>query len=131
MTAVPHPEFGRFWSKVDVRGPDECWPWIACRDNHGYGMLAVFHRHGPFKAHRIAYLLGVHGVLPPRVEVCHRCDNPPCCNPAHLFAGTHHENMLDAAAKGRIGVHPNSLANLHPGRPGHVGAREELVSCPI
>lgn len=53
-----------------------------------------------FLAHRVAYFIA-HGEIPDRMSVCHHCDNPPCCNPEHLFIGTHDDNMHDRAVKGR------------------------------
>lgn len=92
----------RFWSKVDRSGgPDACWPWTAGRRS-GYGSFMVSRR--PFirtTAHRVAVLL-TNGPVDKDLLVCHRCDNPPCCNPAHLFVGTHTDNMRDAAQKDRL-----------------------------
>lgn len=87
----------RFWTKVDVRGPDECWKWLACRrrKSEGYG---AFGRNQV--AHRVAWEL-TNGVIPDGMLVLHRCDNPPCVNPAHLFLGSQYDNIHDCFAKGR------------------------------
>jgi hypothetical protein len=88
----------RFWRKVDRRGDDECWPWLGGRTKTGYGRLRIVD--GYEYAHRFAYRL-IHGSIPQGKDVCHSCDNPPCCNPAHLWPGTSQENTLDSAKKGR------------------------------
>jgi HNH endonuclease len=87
-----------FWQRVDVRGPDDCWTWRKGKNGSGYGVLYI-HRKS-INAQRIAYQLH-YGVDPGDREVCHTCDNPPCCNPYHLFLGTHADNMRDREAKGR------------------------------
>ncbi len=89
----------RFWSKVDKRGPDECWPWTAQRDRDGYGKFWL--RGRDHAAHRVVIEVEG-GELPEGKVVCHRCDNPPCVNPAHLFVGTVSDNNRDAVAKGRL-----------------------------
>ena len=88
-----------FWANVQVGGPDECWPWLRGSVNkYGHGSLLV---NGARKlAHRHAYEL-TKGPIPEGLFVCHSCDNPPCCNPAHLWVGTNIENAHDRDKKGR------------------------------
>lgn len=79
-------------------GPDACWPYTGTRLPKGYGSHKANHRH--WYAHRVAYEQ-TYGPIADGLEVCHKCDNPPCCNPTHLFLGTHAENMQDKIDKGR------------------------------
>lgn len=88
----------RLWSYIDRSGgPDACWPWTGSRDRRGYGK--VFWDGHLATVTRVVWTV-THGA-PPEHHACHTCDNPPCCNPAHLFDGTRTENMQDAARKGR------------------------------
>jgi hypothetical protein len=92
-----------WWSKVDKRGPDDCWPWKAGRDKDGYGKFAIGlggkkQRH--VRAHRFGYEALV-GPIPPGHVVCHSCDNPPCQNPTHWFTGTPLDNNDDKVRKNR------------------------------
>lgn len=89
----------RFWSKVEIGGLDECWPWTGRKHKFGYG--AMMFRRKIYTAHRLAYLL-VRGEFDEKLDCCHRCDNPPCCNPLHLFLGTAKDNITDAINKGRF-----------------------------
>lgn len=89
----------RFWQRVDKRGPGECWEWTALRQKRGYGIVSW---HGKLMlAHRVALNLS-DGDFDSPLHVCHSCDNPPCCNPAHLWRGTDLDNSHDAATKGRL-----------------------------
>lgn len=96
----------RFWSKVDRKSDLECWPWMSYRNPAGYGS---FWLPKPIKsmklAHRVAWEL-THGSIPRRegpeeIFVCHKCDVQECCNPSHLFLGTHQDNVDDRERKGR------------------------------
>jgi hypothetical protein len=92
-----------WWKKVDVRGPDECWPWKRSCTPNGYGKHQVGlggHEQRHVSAHRFGYEVLV-GPIPEGMYVCHRCDNPPCCNPSHWFLGTPKDNNDDKVAKGR------------------------------
>lgn len=88
----------RFWSKVRTAGHSECWTWTSSRHYAGYGEIWWDGKRR--KAHRIAWQL-TYGLVPDGMLVCHHCDNPPCCNPAHLFLGTNAANMADRNNKGR------------------------------
>lgn len=89
----------RFWSKVDQSGgPDACWPWMASRDELGYGFFSL--RGRMVKTHRLAYTLS-YGPIPEGIDVCHGCDYPPCCNPRCLWPGTDATNSEDKVLKGR------------------------------
>lgn len=102
----------RFWSKVDSRGDNECWPWTGCKTAFGYGRMSAAGRVS-LKAHRVSYALSVRA-SPGRWMVCHSCDNPECCNPDHLFLGTHKDNTMDAMVKGRLVMPPVYSRSNHP-----------------
>ena len=106
----------RFWARVDKHGPkvrpelSPCWLWLGRMDKDGYGLLKIDGM--TVRAHRYAFYLRYGVWLAP----CglHHCDNPPCCNPEHVFEGTVSDNNKDAAAKHR---------SLSPYGSTHVGAK--------
>lgn len=89
----------RFWEKVDVRCDDECWPWTRARYRNGYGAFSVGGRHTT--AHRVALVLSG-GHIETGQVARHTCDNPPCCNPRHVVAGTQVQNMADCIERDRL-----------------------------
>jgi hypothetical protein len=90
----------KFFERVEVRDTG-CWEWVGPVDQCGYGVLSYLGRRT--MAHRaMVMLLGI--IIPPGKIIMHKCDNPPCVNPAHLRVGTHHANHLDCVRKGRYVV---------------------------
>jgi hypothetical protein len=100
------------WRFIAKAGPRDCWEWQGTRDQDGYGRISVQRK--TMAAHRLAFELG-HGVSADGLHVCHSCDNPGCCNPAHLFLGTNTENHKDKVSKGRqaCGEQANSVLTDH------------------
>lgn len=88
-----------FWSRVDkCDWVEVCWEWTRARFPDGYGVMKF--KGKSTGTHRIAWML-TNGDIPDGMEICHECDNPPCCNPHHLFLGTKDQNQADKANKGR------------------------------
>jgi hypothetical protein len=106
-------DVSRFWSKVSRSDADNCWPWTGCTDKDGYGQIGYWDGHSVVRAHRVAFSLA-NGEFPEKLCVCHRCDNPPCCNHAHLFLGTNQENTADRTLKGRSAAGARNGTIVHP-----------------
>lgn len=104
----------RFWRGVDRRGEDECWEWQKYK-KRGYGYIGV--DGFAMITSRVAWVIA-NGQIPEGMIVCHKCDNPSCCNPNHLFIGTDLDNCRDRDAKGRGydrtgGKHGRATTNEH------------------
>lgn len=117
MPARARPLAERFWPKVDVRGPDECWPWLGARNSGGYGIIRDIDTR-LISASRASLI--VDGRDPGALWALHSCDNPVCVNPAHLRPGTQAENLLEAVDRGR---HTPGTARLTPALVTEIRAR--------
>ncbi len=103
-----------FFQKVDkIAGPAECWPWKGAKDRKGYGVTSINGKF--FLAHRASYFFS-RGSVDAKLKVCHTCDNPPCCNPSHLFQGTSKDNSDDMVSKGRQSRGDSHAQALTPSR---------------
>lgn len=147
---TPAEQIAVFWSRVNKDGPTQphmdtpCWVWGGATIHRRYGRTPWMGSKSE-GAHRIAYQLA-HGAVPVGLIVLHRCDNPPCCNPAHLWSGTQADNVADMIAKGRhvassgdangSRLHPDRLAwgarngaRLHPAKfQGENNGRSKLTA---
>lgn len=102
----------RFWAFVDKGRSDLCWIWTGGRTGHGYGSFFLDGR--TQRAHRVCWEM-LHGSIPDGLLVLHRCDNPLCVRPDHLFLGTHADNTRDMVHKSRGGTPPRLIGERHPG----------------
>lgn len=114
----------RYWPKVSRAADHDCWQWAAkAKHPYGYGRMTAG-RGVQLKAHQIGWALA-NGPIPEGMSVLHECDNPGCCNPAHLFLGDQGANMRDAKRKGRMSKPP-----VHKGASHHLAklSDEQVVS---
>lgn len=114
---IPEPtekEINRFWPKIYVKGPEDCWLWKG-RTRNGYGQFALYRNNRTIRvqAHRFAYLIG-HGKDPAPLYALHRCDERRCCNPLHIFLGNSTDNIHDCMAKGRMQTGDSHYMRRHP-----------------
>lgn len=134
MGRTRQPITERFWPHVDKRTEEECWIWRGNRYPCGYGMMKLWigKYNGYFTsgAHRVSWAIHF-GPIPEGFHVLHRCDTPLCVNPAHLFLGTHQQNLADMIAKGRHlpGIERTRTKNI--GRKHTVEARQKMSAAKI
>lgn len=91
-------DYERFCSRIVKSDDDKCWGWRGAVHPFGYGVFTINRKN--IAAHRASWQFFC-GEIPPELHVLHRCDNPPCCNPNHLFLGTAKDNIRDCVQKGR------------------------------
>lgn len=102
----------RLWDRVDKSG--DCWLWQGRLARGGYGSLTIAKR--TVMAHRLAWELANEQAIPEGMLICHRCDNPRCVRPEHLFLGTPSDNMKDMVAKGRARMGDRHPSHQYPER---------------
>ena len=95
-------QINNFWKKVEKT--ERCWNWTAAKNEKGYGFFGIIGKTD--RSHRISWVLN-NGQIPDNLFVCHKCDNPKCVNPAHLFLGTNKDNVDDMVAKQRNSKPPS------------------------
>lgn len=98
---VSLPVVERFWSKVDKRGPHECWPWLGYFDVAKNLYPSIWSEGHHRKASQVSWEIANGKTFPPGLMACHSCDNIACVNPAHIWPGTMSQNVLDSVSKGR------------------------------
>lgn len=102
----------RFWAHVAKAPDNECWCWQSAVNGDSYGLISINGR--AVLTHRLAWIIA-NGEIPYGLQVLHHCDNPPCCNPSHLWTGTHEDNHRDKIEKGRHAHGANHALNVSHG----------------
>lgn len=125
---TPRPLVERFWEKVK-RGPG-CWEWQGFRVPQGYGTIREAGGGSKkLRAHRVSYQLNV-GDIPRGMDVLHKCDNPPCVRPDHLFTGTAKDNYEDCRRKGRT-AHGEKNGRTYLTRRDVIAIRRDYANAPM
>lgn len=119
----------RFAEKVRRGAPDECWPFTGSGDEFGHGQFFVSPERGTVPAHSFALELATGSRCPEGKECCHDCDNPPCCNPAHVYFGTRQQNVDDMWRRGRrklVTIDPDVVRQFYDSGCGATWIAREL-----
>ena len=97
IDTISDEDLKRFTEKVDKQGHDECWNWLGFKNEQGYGIFGLH-----IRAHRFSYQ-AFQGDIPEGLLVLHKCNNPSCVNPHHLYLGDHRDNVVQMVMDGRHG----------------------------
>lgn len=114
----------RFWDKV--KKTRSCWVWQGSKHGYGYGLIRVDTK--MLLTHRVCWQIS-RGAIPHGLQVLHRCDNPPCVRPEHLFLGTQAENVEDMVRKGRVALGERRRPERIPRGENHV--RSKLTTAKV
>lgn len=119
----------RFASMAPRGAPDACWPWRGPRNSKGYGQfrLTTVRPYKHITASRMAWALANGRDFPAGLLACHACDNPCCVNPAHIWPGTHRENVADMLAKRRAPRRGANLVSADQCRNGHARTADNTI----
>lgn len=102
--------------RINKNKENDCWEWTGGTQSRGYGITGIPKTRKKIVTHRASYEAFI-GEIPKGLYVCHKCDNPPCCNPNHLFVGTQKENLQDMVRKGRCNPHMLQKTHCPLGHP--------------
>jgi len=101
-----------FWARVKIKDKDECWEWQGCKDKKGYGQINLNYK--TYRTHRLSYMIKHNlSYISGGMCVLHKCDNPVCVNPDHLWLGTNFDNVQDRHAKGRSSASKGESSHFH------------------
>ena len=103
----------RFWDKVEKT--KKCWLWIGAKRKDGYGVICLDKKRNKYRAHRFVMEMKLKKKLLPSIKVLHKCDNPACVRPSHLFLGTQLDNLRDMFAKRRNSIYFGGKGEKNPG----------------